>query len=190
MVDVMGHIAFGLLFAVPAWFVWDGRVSIAFIALTTTTAMLPDVDLVLSSVFPQTFSHHGVTHTLLFVVAVSIVAGAIVTPILRKRVDSLTRGDRFDSTSLFLFVTGAFTLGGASHLFADMLSAPDIAPPVNPFWPFFAKPWSVDVLWYNSIWANSVLLATALVLHLGIWYVFDPFDHRYRIETEKTAERP
>ncbi|WP_336023291.1 hypothetical protein [Halobellus salinisoli] len=33
MVDVMGHLAFGLLFALPAWFVWSGRTSVGFLTV-------------------------------------------------------------------------------------------------------------------------------------------------------------
>lgn len=185
MVDVMGHIAFGLLFALPAWFLWTGRASVAFIALTTTTAMLPDVDLVLSTLFPTAIHHHGVTHTILFVVCVSVVVGVAVAALFGDRIDRWTRGERFDRTSMVAFVTGAFMLGGLSHLVADMLSAPDIAPPVNPFWPLFAKPWSVDVLWYNSVWINGVFLTGILLTHVVIGIVLDPLEHRYRVEATR-----
>jgi hypothetical protein len=60
-----------LLWALPAWVRWDGRVNLAFIGFTFATAMLPDLDLVLRSVLPIT--HHGITHTVLFVVALALV---------------------------------------------------------------------------------------------------------------------
>jgi membrane-bound metal-dependent hydrolase YbcI (DUF457 family) len=176
MVDVMGHVAFGLLFALPAWVLWRGRVSVAFIALTATMAMLPDVDLWLSEAFPATVQHHGVAHTVLFVTVVSVLVGAVVTLAVGDRLDEWTNAKRFNRTSTFLFVTGAFTLGGVSHLCADMLSAPDLSAPLQPFWPFFAKPWSVDVVWYNSIWINFVLLVVAVLIHLAIGTAVSPFD--------------
>ncbi|PSP82483.1 hypothetical protein BRC83_09290 [Halobacteriales archaeon QS_1_68_17] len=81
-----------------------------------------------------------------------------------------------------VFAFGAFLLGGLSHLFADMLSAPDIAQPIEPFWPFLTKPWSVDLLWYNSPWWNAGLLAVAVLLHVAVAYAVEPFQHSYRIE--------
>ena len=172
MVDVMGHFGMALLWAAPVWVVWDGRVSLAFVGLAVSTAMLPDVDLVLQSFLPVT--HHGVTHTFLFVGAVSLVAGAVVdgllAPLLERHWSNPEQSERA-SVSLFVFTVAGLFVGGSSHLFADMLSAPDIAPPVEPFWPFFDKPWSVDVLWYNSVWWNLGLLSVAVVLHLALAYV-------------------
>jgi hypothetical protein len=62
MVDVSGHVAIGLLFAAPAWFLWGRRGSLSFVGFSLLTAMLPDADLFLRRVFP-TVQHHGVTHT-------------------------------------------------------------------------------------------------------------------------------
>jgi membrane-bound metal-dependent hydrolase YbcI (DUF457 family) len=129
--------------------------------------MLPDVDLVLSNYLPVV--HHGVTHTVLFVTVVALVAGAFAEFVLRDPVERAwvaSEDRRISRWALFAFVAGAFLVGGYSHLFVDMLSAPDIAKPVEPFWPFFEKPWSVDVLWYSSTVWNVGLLAVASALHV------------------------
>ena len=74
----------------------------------------------------------------------------------------------------------AFLLGGLSHITADMLSAPDISTPIEPFWPFFDKPFSVDLIYYNDPLWNSVFLLAMLGIHAGLAYFVDPADHRYR----------
>jgi len=185
MVDVMGHFGMALLWALPALVIWNGRASLAFIGLVLATAMLPDVDLVLSQFLP--IAYHGITHTILFVVTVGVVAGAVVEYGLKswfERAWLRSEGHTISTGALFVFVAGALVPGGFSHLFADMLSAPDIAPPVNPFWPVFSKPWSVDVAWYNSPWWNRGLLAVAATLHLLVGYLDFDVDHPYHIDGE------
>ncbi|MDS0284599.1 metal-dependent hydrolase [Haloarcula onubensis] len=183
MVDVMGHLAMALLWAFPAWALWEERVAPLFVGFAVTTAMLPDVDLVLRAVLP--IQHHGVTHTIVFVTAVALVAGGVIEYGLRSRLERVwlgERGYRLTAGTLFVFVTAALLFGGYSHLFADMLSAPDIAPPVNPFWPFFDKPWSVDVIWYNSRMWNAGLLVVAVVLHVLAATAELSVPHRWGLE--------
>ncbi|SDN19996.1 hypothetical protein SAMN04487949_3641 [Halogranum gelatinilyticum] len=45
MVDVMGNLAFGLLFALPAWFVWNDRASVVFVAFAAVAALFLDINL-------------------------------------------------------------------------------------------------------------------------------------------------
>ena len=181
MVDIMGHIAFGLFFAVVAWFIWDDRASVAFIGLAVVASLLPDIDLWLSKLFPAEVHHHGVTHTVLFVTIASLVGGAILAGLFSRRIDAWIESERFDRSSLFVFLSGGFLAGSLSHLVADMLSAPDISTPIEPFWPFFDKPWSVDLVWYNATWINLGFLAVIVVVHLALAYFTTPPDHRYRL---------
>lgn len=182
MVDVMGHLAMGLLWAIPAWFVWDDRASVGFIAIATVAALLPDADLFLSQWFPSAIHHHGITHTVIAVLGGSVVLGAIAAAAFGGPFERWTRGDRFDRTSAFAFATAAFAVGGLSHLFADMLSAPDISTPIEPLWPFVEGSWGLDLIWYNSPWWNVGLLAVALAIHAAIAVAVDPLDHPYRLE--------
>ncbi|WP_459192039.1 metal-dependent hydrolase [Halosimplex sp. J119] len=170
MVDVMGHLAMGLLWALPAWWLlWDEHASALFVALAVLMAPFPDVDTFLAAAFPNAVHHHGVTHTVVFVAAISVVAGAIVAATLTDRVDDWTT-QRFGAKRTFLFATVAFAVGGLSHVFADMLSAPDISTPIEPLWPFVHGSWGVDVLYYNNPWWNVGFLSLMVVVHLAVAY--------------------
>lgn len=170
MVKLMGHVAMGLLFSTPAWFVWRGRMRLAFIGFVLATVMLPDIDLVLHRIAPS-IGHHEVTHTVLFVVVVAVVVGLIVShgfmPVL-ERWWLASEQHPASRATIRRFVIGGLLLGGLSHLFADMLSAPDIAQPIEPLWPVFDKPISIDVIYYSSIWWNLGLLVAAVLVHLGL----------------------
>lgn len=181
MVDITGHLAFGLLFALPAWYVWDDRVSVGFVALAAVAALLPDIDLWLTVLFPDQIHHHGVIHTVLFAVGASLVIGAIVAGLLRRRVDRWVGDERFHARRLFVVATLAVLTGTLSHLFADMLSAPDLSTPIEPFWPFFAKPWSLDLLWYNATWINYGFFTVMVVTHLALAYLTTPPERRHRL---------
>lgn len=183
MVDVLGHFGMALMWALPAWFIWDGRVSLAMVALTLTTAMLPDVDLVLRDV--MAVHHHGVTHTVVFVLTVALIAGALVEygfGSFLKRKWLKAKGYTVSKGALFVFIAGGFTLGGFSHIFADMLSAPDISTPIEPLWPLIDKPWSIDVIWYANPWWNEGLLIVAVLLHIAAAYLDVHVEHPFRIE--------
>ena len=172
MVDVPGHFAMALLWALPAWFLWDGRVSLAFVGFALATAMLPDVDLLLLGL-PVGVHHHGVTHTVLFVSTVAVVAGVVVAHALVPWIERLwleSEGHTIPRAGVYAFVTGGLLVGGLSHVFADMLSAPDIAEPVEPFWPFFDKPVSFDVIYYTAPEWNLGLLLVAAALHAIVAY--------------------
>jgi membrane-bound metal-dependent hydrolase YbcI (DUF457 family) len=181
MVDVMGHIAMAMLWAIPAWFIWSRKVALTFVGFAAVAGLLPDMDLYLSQLFPAAVHHHGVTHTVVFVVILGLVLGGLVAVTLTGPIDRWLDSERFDKKSLFGFTSAALIVGGLAHLFADSLSAPDIASPIEPFWPFFNKPWSVDLIWYNSIWWNLGLLVLAVVLHATLAYTSKPRDHSYRI---------
>ncbi|WP_256394179.1 metal-dependent hydrolase [Natronoarchaeum rubrum] len=181
MVDVMGHVAMGLLWAIPAWFIWNDRASLAFIGIAAVAALLPDIDLFLSQWFPAAIHHHGITHTVVAVLGASVVAGAITAAAFAGPFERWTRGERFDKRSAFVFAAVAYAVGGLSHIFADMLSAPDLSTPIEPLWPFIRQSWGLDLIWYNSPWWNIGLLAVALTIHGAIAVAADPLDHPYRL---------
>ncbi|PCR89539.1 metal-dependent hydrolase [Natrinema ejinorense] len=191
MVDVTGHLGMALLFAAPAWMVWGRRGSLAFTGFALATAMLPDTDLVLQGYLPVT--HHGVTHTVLFVVLMSILAGVLAARYLTDwfNANRRIRSSEIAGETVFVFATAGLIVGGISHLFADILSAPDIAAPLSPFWPVYSEAIIVDVIYYDSpIW-NFGLLAVAVGLHLMLArHERYPLETRYRIGARtETGER-
>lgn len=182
MVDVTGHFGMALVFAAPAWAVWGRRAALGFTAFTLVTAMLPDTDLVLRRVLPIT--HHGITHTLLFVVLGGVLGGAIASRWLTPRLNAhrWIRSTEIESETVFVFAAAGLIVGGVSHLFADILSAPDIAAPLEPFWPIYAEPIVVDVIYYDSAIWNYGLFAVAAGLHLVLYrHERYPLETRYRI---------
>lgn len=182
MVDVSGHFAIALLFAAPAWLLWERRGALGFTAFAAVTAMLPDVDLVLQHYLPV--SHHGVTHTVLFVALVSVLSGAVAARWLTARFNAhrWIKSTTIPTGTVFLFATAGMLTGGLSHIFGDLLSAPDIAAPLAPFWPVYAEHIIIDVIYYNSLVWNFGLLAVAIGLHLALArYENCPLETRYRI---------
>lgn len=180
MVDVAGHIAIGMLWALPAWFLWNVRTSVVFIGIVVVAALLPDLDLWINKVLPLLIHHHGVTHTVVYVVGVAVVVATVVATTLPRLIDRQLDSERFWASNLFLFVFVAMVLGGLSHLFADMLSAPDIAQPIEPLWPFYNSSISVDLVWYNSPVWNIGLLTVTVLLHVTVAYAVEPVNYAYR----------
>lgn len=168
MVDVSGHLGMTLLMATPIWFVYDRRTALTFVGLALPFGMLPDVDLYLRRVLP-TIHHHGITHTVLFVLGVSLAVGVLVTPTLLPYLRQRGWLPDEEIGNDYAFVVGAFAIGSLSHLFADMLSAPDISEPIEPYWPIVIQPVSVDVFYYNSPLVNFGLLTVGIVAHLVLW---------------------
>lgn len=182
MAEPIGHVAFALLFALPAWIFWDGRTGAAFGAFVVATSTIPDLDLWLRE-YVSFVEHHGVMHTIVFVVGVAIVAGvvavAVATPTL-KRWWRLTEDERVQKETIYLFVTGAFALGGLSHLVADVL-ADDAYQKVEPFWPLVRSEVHVGAAHYTSPWLNGIILGVAVALHAAVVLSGQfPVDHRFR----------
>lgn len=172
----------GLLFALPAWVVWDGRVSAAFVAFVVSTSTLPDLDLVLRDL-GLPVKHHGVVHTVTFVVAFSAVATAVAVALFRPLLERWwlrAEDERINTGSLVLFVGGGFVLGGLSHVVADVMAA-DHVEPVEPLWPFVEEPVALALFHYTSAWMNLGLLLAAVSLHLALFAVEAfPLETRYR----------
>lgn len=182
MAQLLGHFAMGLLFALPAWVLWDGRTGAAFIAFVLATVTLPDLDLLLQNL-GLPIKHHGAMHTVAFVIGFAAVAGLVAVAVLRpvlRRWWRMTEGETVRKGTVSLFVAGGFALGGLSHLFADTLGA-DSYEPVEPLWPIVEQPIAFDVIHYASPWLNLGLLIVAATLHLAIVAsgVF-PIEHRFR----------
>ncbi|WP_436346510.1 metal-dependent hydrolase [Natronorubrum sp. FCH18a] len=180
MVEPIGHVATALLFAVPAWFLWGRRPSVTFAALTQATATLPDVDIYLQeySTHPL-LQHHGITHTVPFVLVVGVVFGIVAAYLLTPSLNAarLIHSDSITRSTTFLFTTAAFWAGGLSHIVVDLLSAaPDAA--IAPFWPLYHGDVILNIVAYDSTPVNLGLIATAVVLHVGLYRA-----ERYPYET-------
>ncbi|WP_224447022.1 metal-dependent hydrolase [Haloprofundus salilacus] len=171
MVDVSGHLGIALIALAPAWLLVDRESALLFVALGLPFGMLPDVDLYLRASL-QTVQHHGVTHTLLFVGIASVVLGPCLGRTLLPRLaasDSLSRtADALDAPATFAGL--AVLVAAASHLVGDILSAPDISQPIEPFWPVFEQSLGLDLVYYDSNPVNFGLLAAGVLLNVGLWW--------------------
>lgn len=162
------------------WALYDRRAALGFVALGLPFGLLPDTDLWLKRVF-STVKHHGVTHTVLFVSVAAVVIGAIlgkwVVPWLQERyIPESDVGNRYT------YAIGAVWVGGLSHIFADMLSAPDIAEAVEPFWPIYRQSLGIDVVWYNNPFFNWGLLLGGIALVALLWWTGDERGSRPQAE--------
>lgn len=170
MVDVLGHLGMALIWLSPAWYFVDRRDTAAvFVAGSFPFGLLPDVDLYLSRL--SGIHHHGVVHTVLAVTLMALVVG----PLLGRVFTTVAAGtdwfsDRGARSAYEMGVIGVW-VAGLAHLFADMLSAPDVSTPIEPFWPLFhGGLFSVDVLWYQSWWATWGLLVLGVAVNVAAWY--------------------
>lgn len=166
MVDVLGHIAVGLLWTIPAWIVWERRRSLVFVGVSLLSVLVPDIDLYIPGL-----EHHGPTHTILFVAAVALVGGAVLAAFAARWSGRSGRSAEFQP-SVYGFVTAALLVGGLSHVFVDLLSTSAAGQPLNPFWPFFQKPFHLYVIHRFSapIW-NGIPLLGGLVVHLNLFLI-------------------
>jgi len=146
MADVSGHLGMALLWLAPAWLILDHRrTAVAFVSVGTPFGMLPDVDLVRPRVIPIV-KHHGVFHTVLVVTLLAAVIGPLVGKILEKVADetdwlspeAVSRSARFGFLAVWI--------PGMAHLFADVLSAPDVADSIEPFWPIYPNSLGIDLV--------------------------------------------
>lgn len=172
----------GLLFALPAWILWNERTAAAFVAFVLATSTLPDLDLALQSL-GLPVKHHGVLHTVVFVVGFAAVVGVVAVAVLRPVLRHwwrLTEGETVREGTIYLFVAGGFALGGLSHLFVDMLAA-DSYQSIEPLWPFVEGSVSIYVAPYTSPWLNFGLLLVATTLHtVVVASGLFPLEHRFR----------
>jgi hypothetical protein len=169
MVDVVGHLGMALLWLAPAWFIFDRpKTAGAFVLSGFPFGMLPDIDLVLSRMF-ATVKHHGVFHTVLVVTILAAVVGPVVGAVVdRVGGDDWLSPEVRENKYQFGFV--AVWIAGLAHVFADMLSAPDIAEAVEPFWPLYQQSLGIDVVWYNNPWFNWGLFVAGIVVNVGLYY--------------------
>lgn len=153
-----GHYGVSLLVFAPVGFVLllEGAASLAALSAAVVLAMatVPDLDLRIPGV-----SHRGVTHTLLFAVAVGAAfAGGVAVA-----------GDALSLSSSLAAAGYAFFLGTLSilaHLLADVLTPMGVAL----LWPLSDRRFSVNLtradsaLWNHALLALGVFVATGTVV--------------------------
>lgn len=170
MVDILGHLGMALLWLAPVWyFVEDRRTAALVVGVGVWFGVVPDVDVPLSALVG--IHHHGVFHTVLAVTVVAVVAGPLLGLAfarLGERTGWFSEPARERATAIgFLTVW----IPGLSHLFADILSAPDISTRIEPLWPLVDGPIVlVDVLWYQSWWATWGLVVLGVAANALAWY--------------------
>ena len=174
MVDVLGHLGMALIWLVPAWYFVDQRKTAAlFVAVGFWFGLLPDMDLYLSNWFTG-IHHHGVFHTVLVVTLLAVVIGPLVGVVFRR----IGENSEWFSARAQEHATGigfiAVWIPGISHLFADMLSAPDVSTRIEPLWPIVkGQIVLLDVFWYTSWWATWGLLVLGVAVNVAAWYMTD-----------------
>ncbi|MFC4359203.1 metal-dependent hydrolase [Halobium salinum] len=157
-----GHIGLALLFAAPAWLVFHGlKTNFAFAGLAASMGMYPDVDLVLVKYL--FIEHHGLTHGVFFLLASALVIGAVVTGAYLAVRDGTTPS----SLRVYAFVAVALFVGMMAHLVGDVLTSPDIAPPVKPLWPVVKEPIVLDAAFVKSNLWNLGPLALGIAVQTG-----------------------
>ncbi len=180
MVDVLGHLGMTLLWLAPSWLVFEqSKTAVTFVVAGLPFGMGPDLDLLFSRLV-RTIEHHGSFHTILAVTGFAAVVGPVVGRLLQRLVGGsewFAVESRRDS---YRFGFVAVWIAGLSHVFADMLSAPDIAPAVEPFWPLYFESISVDLVWYNAAWVNWGLLLAGILVNAVLF--------RYTSTVDRGAE--
>ena len=171
MVDVLGHLGMALIWLASSWYFFDRpKTAATFIASSFWFGMLPDIDLVLSN-YIQSIEHHGVFHTVVAVTLFAVILGPLLGWVLKKLVGgSEWFSSRATNNAVAIGIIGVW-ITGISHLFGDMLSAPDVAPPIEPLWPVFnSEIVLIDVVWYTSFWFNWGLFIAGVAVNVGLWY--------------------
>lgn len=154
--EPIGHVGMALIFASPVWFVYRPAASVLFTALAVVAGVAPDSDIYLKAMVD--IAHHGITHTVTFVVGLAAAFGLAAAAIAVVQ----DRNPRAAGT----FAAVAAVVGAGSHLFADLLTTPDVAPPLKPFLPFSDQHVIVDVIYvYSDVW-NLFPFIVGLLAHV------------------------
>lgn len=151
-----GHYGTALLLYAPVGLLLIvlGRPTLAVAggALAVALAPLPDVDVRI-----QLVTHRGVTHTVWFALAVSIVIGALGW--------SAGRGTGAATAAQYAtvgFVAGAVSMG--SHLLADVVTPAGL----KPFWPVSDRRYTLDLVRADNPLANYGLLSLGVLATLCV----------------------
>lgn len=154
-----GHIGLALLFAAPAWLAFEEfGAGLAFSTLAALTGMFPDLDIyAMRYVFVE---HHGLMHSLTFLIPAALVVGGIVT----GGYLAIRKDDHPSAAAVYGFVTLALFVGMFAHMTGDVLTSPDIAPPIKPLYPIVDARFVLDAAFVKSNLWNLGPLALGLLV--------------------------
>jgi hypothetical protein len=92
---------------------------------------------------------------------------AVIAPVVGKVVETVAGDTDWLSPEAaahsIRFGFLAVWIPGLAHVFADMLSAPDLADSIEPLWPIYQGSIGVDLVWYNNPVVNLGLLVAGVV---------------------------
>jgi membrane-bound metal-dependent hydrolase YbcI (DUF457 family) len=138
------------------------KTGLAFSGLAALTAMFPDTDLyVMQYVFIE---HHGLMHSLVFLIPAALLLGVVVAGgYLAVRDD-----DHPPATAVYAFVTVALFTGMLAHMIGDVLTSPDVAPPIKPLYPVVKSQFVLDAAFVKSNLWNLGVFALGVVVQTGL----------------------
>lgn len=166
-----GHIGGALLVSAPTTRVLGPRQSLWFTACAVFGSRLPDVDTVLP------LPHHGVTHTLAFVLAFSVGLGVATFVVAEAYVPAEVASVelRLPPRTLLALTAGGLFVGGGSHVVLDILSVGTGTTPklLHPLWPLRSNRVGYAIIPVRAAYTNLGLLAAGAAVY--VWgYVTVP----------------
>lgn len=101
------------------------------------------------------------------------ILAAIIGPVVGKFVEAVVGDTDWPSPEaaahIIRFGFLVVWIPGLAHVFADMLSAPDIADSIEPLWPIYRGSIGVGLVWYNDPVVNWGLLVAGVVVNVGLF---------------------
>lgn len=139
-----GHLGAALLAAAPVVFAINliaesASAGVMFAVVALVTGRIPDVDQDIPGV-----KHRGVTHTIVFIAAISVLGGAIVASLVDGLPAAVTLSDT-PTWAAFLYGATAVFVGGVSHLLTDAITEGSGDYAIHPFWPVSRAPLRFDM---------------------------------------------
>ena len=168
-----GHIGGALLASAPFVRILGPRRSLWFAAFAVFGGRLPDIDTTLP------IPHHGVTHTIVFVVASGLVLGIVVAAIVEWYPPAVVATDALSlsSQNVFVLTAGGLFVGGLSHIALDILSVATVAnpKPLHPLWPLRTHRVGLELIPVRAKYTNFGLLAMGTIVFTAVYLVIhDP----------------
>lgn len=165
----LGHVGLALLVSAPVAVFLKPKAATSFSVLVLVVALVPDVD-----TYVPGLTHHGITHTVTFALAVGVVGGALLAggvAIYRRRSDAIVV-QRLTSTRVFLLGGFGLFCGILSHVIGDLLIVLPGTEPIPVLWPLSNVRYEFKVIPLGAPLRNAALFVGGLAVHALIsWRV-------------------